>query len=112
MELKNFLQETVDIMQRYYKTTDDVKFIKCRDHANASKRICDWKDFEAMANVEYDSGYGSVIINESLKIVGDGWWMKRKEYDGSEWWQFKKQPKYSKDAISLTKEDIFNVINK
>ena len=25
-------------------------------------------------------------------LVGDGWWIERFEYDGSEWWEFKTIP--------------------
>lgn len=25
-------------------------------------------------------------------LVGDGWWIERAEYDGSEWWEFKTIP--------------------
>ena len=27
-----------------------------------------------------------------LVLVGDGWWIERCEYDGSEWWEFKTIP--------------------
>lgn len=45
----------------------------------------------AMA-INYDSGYGSAEIREDLLIVGDGWWLERDEYDGSEWWVFRTKP--------------------
>lgn len=45
--------------------------------------------FKMMAiATNYDSGYGSAEIREDLLIVGDGWWLERREYDGSEWWEF------------------------
>lgn len=45
----------------------------------------------AMA-INYDNGYGSAEIREDLLIVGDGWWLERDEYDGSEWWVFRTKP--------------------
>jgi len=45
----------------------------------------------AMAT-NYDSGYGSAEIREDLIIVGNGWWLERDEYDGSEWWVYRTKP--------------------
>ena len=41
----------------------------------------------AMAT-NYDSGYGAAEIREDLVIMGNGWWLERDEYDGSEWWTY------------------------
>ena len=51
-----------------------------------------WKEFEALANVEYDESYGAQEVADDLLVVGDDWWLERHEYDGSEWWEFKKIP--------------------
>lgn len=37
-------------------------------------------------------------------LVGDGWWIERAEYDGSEWWEFKTIPT-EKDKV----EHIYNL---
>ena len=42
-------------------------------------------------NFEYDSGYG---LQELFGFIWykDGTWSERAEYDGSEWWEYKKRP--------------------
>ena len=37
---------------------------------------------------------------EDLVVVGDNWWIERRDYDGSEWWEYKEKPK----QISKIKE--------
>lgn len=53
---------------------------------------CTWDEFAARANFVYDAGFGGPEINESLRIIGDNWWLERHEYDGSEWWEYKTLP--------------------
>lgn len=36
-------------------------------------------------------------------VVGDDWWLERHEYDGSEWWEFKRLPSPILSAIRLPK---------
>ncbi|MEN6549031.1 MAG: hypothetical protein ABFE07_23545 [Armatimonadia bacterium] len=52
-----------------------------------------WDEFARVADVEYDSGFGSQKVASDLVVVGDGWWLERTEYDGSEGWALKGQPK-------------------
>ena len=45
------------------------------------------------ATVEYDSGYGLQEIRPDLVIkMCDGAWFSRREYDGSEWFEYHKAP--------------------
>lgn len=66
-----------------------------------------WDRFaKAIANVEYDDGYGAQEINSSLKVVfGDMSWLEREEYDGAERWVYKHSPKPAKNAV-LDDKDI------
>ena len=43
-------------------------------------------------NFEYDEGYGGQILFGTV-IFKDGSWLERGEYDGSEWWEYKRTPK-------------------
>ena len=43
---------------------------------------------------EYDAGYGGQFLFGYIWYA-DGTWSERGEYDGSEWWEYKKRP--SKD---------------
>lgn len=48
-----------------------------------------WATFQKRANFLYDDGYGTNEIPLDL-IIGfpDGSFLKRGEYDGSEWWEY------------------------
>jgi hypothetical protein len=39
----------------------------------------------------YDDGYGSQELHGEV-YFDDGSWMERAEYDGSEWWEYKRTP--------------------
>lgn len=89
----NLLKETIDALQEYGKTSSDVICVinKEFDKNNESYygRI-DWSDFaQAAEKITYDNGFGAVYISYYLKIIGNGWWMERSDYDGSELWEFK-----------------------
>ena len=80
--MANFLLETVKALEGNGKSFDDVRWI---ESADATIPIDLFKKY---ANFIYDEGYGAVEINPCLRIVGDGWYLERQEYDGSEWWTF------------------------
>lgn len=41
--------------------------------------------------LDYDDGYGSQVWSGWVSFT-DGTWIERHEYDGSEWWEYKKTP--------------------
>lgn len=84
--MANLLRETVDVLEKYGKTVEDIEWIGSGDGYIALEV------FVKLANVHYDAGYGTVEIAEDLLIVGEDWWLERGEYDGSEWWEFKTVP--------------------
>ena len=86
-ELTNLWEETVEILERNGLSFDDVKQVQVSEgYINK-----EWFKVKAMTT-NYDSGYGTAEIRLDLLIIGDGWWLERGEYDGSEWWDFKAQP--------------------
>lgn len=86
--MSNLLQQTLDVMEEYEKAPSDVAWVGSKD----GKYAMEWSDFEKIADVDYDSGYGGQEIASDLVIVGDNWWLERGEYDGSEWWNFHTLP--------------------
>lgn len=82
----NLLSETKKVLSDNGKTPKDVRWVGTR-HIAAT-----WGNFAQVANVEYSAGFGAPQVAQDLIIVGDGWWMERHEYDGSEWWEFKEMP--------------------
>ena len=89
--MTNFLEETKQEINDVGKTVDDIVYIGSYE---SNLGVKDFKEFEKLADFEYHSGYGSSEIPVNLVIVfKDGSWLERGEYDGSEWWEFKKTPK-------------------
>jgi hypothetical protein len=46
-------------------------------------------------SIEYAAGYGSQLFGGVI-VFKDGSWLERREYDGSEWWEFFKTPQREK----------------
>lgn len=78
----NLLKETKEILERHGLTLEDIKWV------SADEGLIPVELFLIKADHEYDDGYGSVKVDPCLIVVGDGWWLERREYDGSEWWAF------------------------
>lgn len=49
------------------------------------------KFLETLASINYDNGYGSQELFGTI-VFKDGTWLERGEYDGSEWWEYRKLP--------------------
>lgn len=98
--MRNLLEETIEVLQRNGKTPKDVLWV------GSKSGIGTWDKFEAIADFEYDDGYGGNEIHSSAKIVGPDWWLERGEYDGSEWWEFKRRPEQPDKATKLSLEDL------
>lgn len=48
--------------------------------------------FMLKMNFEYDSGYGCQFLHGTIWLK-NGSWIRREEYDGSEWWEVVSCPK-------------------
>ncbi|UAN58998.1 hypothetical protein [Serratia sp. JSRIV004] len=59
----------------------------------------EFNDFLEQLNFEYNSGFGSQELFGTIWHE-DGTWSERGEYDGSEWWEFKKVPEIPDGLIS------------
>ena len=87
-------EETEESIRIAGKTEDDVMFVGSQD---GEYRIS-WKEFEEIADFEYDRGYGCQEIAEDLIVYfNDGSFLSRKEYDGSEWWEYNPMAIYKPD---------------
>jgi len=79
----NFLKETKDAIHYSEHNVSNVIYIGTRDGSCLT-----WKQFEEMANFEYDAGFGGAEIRDDILVVfSDGSYLERAEYDGSEWWR-------------------------
>ena len=90
--MENLLEETKEKLAVCHKTPKDVLWVGSSDGSEAIT----WEEFEKMADFDHDAGYGAAEIRMDLVVVGKDWWLERYEYDGSEWWVYKEQPKLLK----------------
>jgi len=91
----NLLKETIEVLNHYNLTEKDILWVGCLDFYVGAD------EFLKIADVKYDEGFGSPKVAEDLLIVGKDWWLERHEYDGSEWWEFKRFPLKPKRKIKL-----------
>jgi hypothetical protein len=81
----NLLKETIEDIQNSGHTIADVHFVGSLD----GKYSITWSEFEKLANVDYDNGYGAPEVATDLIIqFTDTTYLQRSEYDGSEWWSY------------------------
>ena len=91
----NLLKETEKILKENGKSFDDVKWIGNKDY------YIDIDKFIEVADTEYDDDYGGAKVALDLIIVGKDWWLERAEYDGLEWWDYRKKIKKPKKKLDL-----------
>lgn len=81
----NLLDETKSAISRSKHSADDVRFVGSRDE----KLGIPWSQAEKVLDIDYDDGYGSQEIAADLVVAfTDGGFLRREEYDGSEWWEY------------------------
>ena len=76
------------------------------DWANNQKKVflkigyspIDYDVFLSQIDIEFDGGFGSQEVF-GYTWYDDGTWSERHEYDGSEWWEYKKTPDIPKECI-------------
>lgn len=92
--MTNFLTETNDAIKNSWHKIEDIMFIWDVDW----KLRISYKEFENVANFEYDSWYGAAEIPIDLIVYFCDWqYMTRWEYDWSEWWEYQKPLSFSAD---------------
>ena len=84
--MANLLHETERELMEHGKSWDDVLWV------GTEEVEIPLKTFKRLANKEYDSGYGAPAVATDLLVCGNGWYLERHEYDGSEWWEYKTIP--------------------
>lgn len=96
--MTNLWEETIEFLEENGKTFEDVLFIQGKDFKVTKE------NFEIVAKkTDYDSGFGAQHVATDLVLVGDGWWIERCEYDGSEWFEFKTIPEKKEETKNITK---------
>lgn len=75
----------------YHSTADDYPYNTTPDRKMYPFWLT-WTEFAGLAGNDYDCSFGGAEIYDNLYVVGADWWLERHEYDGSEWWEFKRLP--------------------
>lgn len=107
--MKNLLTETQRMLEKNGHPPTDVLWVGGRVNRYTERSedfTGTWQEFAAIANIDYNAGYGREEINLSLLVVGDSWWLERHEFDGQEWWEYKKLPTKPENARSIKKSDV------
>ena len=92
--MRNLQEETLEAIRGSGKNIEDIAYCNIyysywrnKDSIN----ICvDTFDIDSL-NLKYDAGYGSQEIFGFI-VFTDNSWLQRREYDGSEWWEYFKTP--------------------
>jgi len=101
--MTSLLQETLNTLQKINKAPEDILFIGDK---KGNWKIS-WEYFQQIADKEYDSGFGTVKVKLNLVIVfKDNSWLEREEYDGAEWWTYKKCPTLKSNAKEVKDENV------
>ncbi len=98
--MTNLLEETREGIRSSGRTVYDVAWVGSDD----GEYSISWEEFEEIANVNYDSGFGGAEVAKDLVVVfRDGSNMWRGEYDGSEWWEYSKPIRRQMETKTFTK---------
>lgn len=84
--MANLLKETIRDLAEHGKTLDDVLWV------GTNEVEIPLPVFKSLADKYYDNGYGAPAVATDLLVCGNGWYLERHEYDGSEWWEYKTIP--------------------
>lgn len=92
--MRNLQEETLEAIRGLGKNIEDIAYCNIyysywRNEKDTT--ICiDNFDIDSL-NLKYDAGYGSQEIFGFI-VFTDNSWLQRREYDGSEWWEYFKTP--------------------
>ena len=92
--MRNLQRQTLDAIVQASKTVEDIAYcnIKMRSISYEQKELLKGKVFDIdKLDFMYDDGYGSQLIYGFI-VFNDKTWLERSEYDGSEWWDYRKCP--------------------
>ena len=93
--MSNLKEETLEELEAHGYSIGDVAWVGSDDYEIPVDRF--WE----LADVEYDSGFGCQEVATDLMVVlDDGSWLERHEYDGSEWWEYKRTPERPRMVVA------------
>ena len=87
----NAKQELLEELETHNKTIDNIVAIIVTYEPDC-KHVRKIKSLEEL-DFNYYNGYGGQEL-DGYVLLDDQDWLERHEYDGSEWWEYKKYPSY------------------
>jgi hypothetical protein len=87
----NAKKELLEILKKNNKTVDNIVAIIIKYELSYTK-IIEINKIEQL-DFNYYDGYGGQYLYGYV-LLDDQDWLERHEYDGSEWWEYKKYPSY------------------
>lgn len=102
--MTNLLHETREVLEDNGKSIKDIQWV------GTSTGEISLASFLEQANINYNDGFGTAEVNQTLVVVGNDWWLERCEYDGSEWWEYKEKPEKPKCQVASAdvEHEVFN----
>lgn len=94
----NLLQETEDDLATHGLSLSNIKWVGTERYTIPVDTF-----INIAGETEYDNGFGAQEVATDLIIVGDGWYMDRYEYDGSESWFFHTVPPKPDEEKNITR---------
>ena len=93
----NLYSETIDRLKKNGYGIADIEAVCGDDFAIPIENF-----LEVAKKTNYDNGYGGQEVATDLIIkMKDGSWFERGEYDGSEWWAYKKSPEIPQQSCRV-----------
>lgn len=90
----NYYEELKHVLTKHGYALLDIDWIGTRDFT-----VPVYEFLQTALKTDYNNGYGGVATPMDVVIVmKDGSWFERAEYDGSEWWEYKKP--YTKPQVN------------
>lgn len=99
--MKNALEELKEVLEKNNKTTDNIIAIRVILESPKNDDIAIYT-LEDLKDVNYDDGFGSQNLY-GIILLDDNDWLERVEYDGSEWWECRRNPHLNDDLLDLEK---------
>lgn len=110
--MMNCLEELKDWLSGCKKDWHDIKFAGIiyrasgmyYDTTEKAKLPPNWNDeqlaefIEVCKRISYCDGYGAQTLFGCV-VFNDGSWLERHEYDGAEWWEYKRTPRWNKEDL-------------
>jgi hypothetical protein len=111
-ELNGILNHVAQVKCAYITLGNEV-YLKESDLKRCMLRVDyndrEFKEFMDSLDFEYDDGYGGQELFGNVWLQ-DGTWLRRNEYDGSEWWSHVAQPRIP-TRLLMTKYDFLDFFN-